>query len=84
MNMDQRSKLLNTEMGLIVDSPALATRLSSMLDRDLAGIAYEVRLADDRLEWRDGDARFSSEPGAGFFRGLWIGFLSILPIEWML
>jgi hypothetical protein len=28
--------------------------------------------------------RHASEPGAGVLKRLWIGFLSILPIEWLL
>ena len=83
-NFDPRSARLNTEMGLVVESPALAARLSDALDRDLARNAYEVRLSGNDLVWIDGNARLDSEPSAGMFRRLWIGFLSILPIEWLL
>ena len=83
-NFDPRSARLNTEMGLVVESPALAARLSDALDRDLARNAYEVRLSGNDLVWIDGTERHDSEPGAGMFRRLWIGFLSILPIEWLL
>ena len=83
-NFDPRSARLNTEMGVVVESPALASRLSDSLDRNLARDAYEVRLVDGDLVWIDGDVRHSSEPGAGFFKRAWIGFLSILPIEWLL
>jgi hypothetical protein len=41
-------------------------------------------LTDNRLEWIDGEARHTSEPGAGLLQRLWINFLSILPIEWLL
>src|SRR6266850_794502 len=84
-NFDPRSARLNTEMGVVVESPRLAARLSSALDRGLPRDAYEVRLAPNgSLEWVDGDSRYGSEPGAGFFKRLWIGFLSVLPIEWLL
>jgi putative cardiolipin synthase len=83
-NFDPRSARLNTEMGIVVESPALAARLSQALDRDISNIAYEVRLSDGGLEWIEGDARYTSEPGAGVLRRLWIDFLSILPIEWLL
>jgi cardiolipin synthase C len=83
-NFDPRSARLNTEMGVVIDSSTLAERLSSALDGDLARIAYEVRLAGSKLEWMESGARHEAEPGAGFFRSLWIGFLSILPIEWLL
>src|SRR5262249_3964270 len=70
-NFDPRSAHLNTEMGVLFDSPTLAARLSQALDRDLARNAYEVRLVDGRLEWLDGDTRHSSEPGAGVFKRAW-------------
>jgi phosphatidylserine/phosphatidylglycerophosphate/cardiolipin synthase-like enzyme len=83
-NFDPRSARLNTEMGIVVESAALATRLSQAFDRELAGVAYEVRVASGGLEWVEGDVRHTSEPGAGLLKRLWIGFLAILPIEWLL
>src|SRR3954470_8112304 len=83
-NFDPRSARLNTEMGVVVESARLAGELASALDRNLARVAYEVRLQGGRLEWTEGDARHGSEPGTGFFRSLWICFLSLLPIEWLL
>ena len=45
-------------------------------------------LAGDSVEWiertADAERRYSSEPGAGTLKRLWIDFLSILPIEWLL
>jgi putative cardiolipin synthase len=82
-NLDPRSARLNTEMGVVMESTRLASSLSDALDR-IAGYAYEVRLAGNDLEWLDGDTRLSSEPGTGIFKRAWIGFLSILPIEWLL
>ena len=83
-NFDPRSARLNTEMGIVIESPRLAAQLSDALDRGLPGSAYEVRLAGEALEWTDGEARFASEPAAGWLARLWINFLSILPIEWLL
>jgi len=69
----------------VVESPALATRLSEALDRGMANVAYEVRLSPDGgLEWIERDVRHTSEPGAGMLKRLWIDLLSILPIEWLL
>jgi putative cardiolipin synthase len=83
-NFDPRSARLNTEMGVVIESAALAARLSDTLDSALPGDAYELRLTDNRLEWIDGAARHTSEPGAGLLQRLWIGLLSLLPIEWLL
>jgi putative cardiolipin synthase len=83
-NFDPRSARLNTEMGVVVESAALARQLSAALDAGLPPNAYEVRLAEGRLEWLDGDRRYTSDPGTGFLQRAWIGLLSILPIEWLL
>jgi putative cardiolipin synthase len=85
-NFDPRSARLNTEMGVVLESPALAARLSDALDAMLPREAYEVRLAPDGqgLEWIEGDVHHRSEPGAGVLQRLGIGILSILPIEWLL
>src|SRR6185437_507153 len=43
-NFDPRSARLNTEMGLLIDSGALAGRLTSFFDTDVPALAYEVKL----------------------------------------
>jgi putative cardiolipin synthase len=89
-NFDPRSALLNTEMGLLIDSPALAARLAAVLDQDLPRAAYDVRLATagGNLEWIEqtpaGDKRYTSEPDTGFWRRAAVRLLSFLPIEWLL
>jgi len=70
-NFDLRSALLNTELGLVIDSPALARRLAELFDTTVATAAYEVRLKPDdgSLEWIErtasGETRHDTEPGAG-------------------
>jgi putative cardiolipin synthase len=44
MNLDPRSALLNTELGLIIESPQLARQLEGMSD---AGSFYDLRLSPD-------------------------------------
>lgn len=89
-NFDERSALLNTEMGLLIDSPDLAGRLSSVFDTDFPGTAYEVRRVPGghNLEWLErspaGERSLASEPGTTFIKRAWVRFLAILPIEWML
>ncbi|MDB5829052.1 MAG: phospholipase D/Transphosphatidylase [Variovorax sp.] len=50
MNLDQRSAKLNTELGLIIDSPEMARQLESFGD---AGSSYELRLSADgqNVQW---------------------------------
>ena len=85
-NFDPRSARLNTEMGVVIESPALAARLVERLDKDLPAIAWEVRLRDDAsLEWVDrasgGEERHATEPGTTALRRAWIRMLEAMPIE---
>src|ERR1700704_2839358 len=45
-NFDPRSSTLNTEMGFVIDSPALAQKFEAALQRRIPATAYEVRLSD--------------------------------------
>ncbi len=89
-NFDPRSELLNTEMGLVINSPMLAHRLAQTFDNVVPLVAYEVRLAPDGhgLQWIDrtsaGEARYDTEPEAGWLLRLGINVLKALPIEWLL
>jgi putative cardiolipin synthase len=87
-NFDQRSMHLNTEMGLVVDSPPLAAELAEAIDR-VPKTAYEVRLAPDGdLEWIEqtpgGEKRYDTDPETSWLLRRKVDFLSILPIEWLL
>jgi putative cardiolipin synthase len=89
-NLDPRSASLNTEAGLLLESRALAGRLSDVFAHDLGDAAYEVRLLGDgnELVWIErgpgGEVRHTSSPGVGPMRRAWAGFLGWLPIEWLL
>ena len=89
-NLDPRSARLNTEMGVLIDSPVLAERLGRQFEASIPGQAYEVRLAEDgnALEWIErgsrGEARHIAEPNTSVLRRMWIGFLSLMPGEWLL
>lgn len=88
-NFDQRSIHLNTEMGMVIDSPALATRLGETLDRTLPTRAYEVELDEQgSVIWleRRGEQviRHEKEPGTSWFKRAAVKALSWLPIDWLL
>jgi putative cardiolipin synthase len=88
-NFDPRSANLNTEMGFIIESPALARRIRETFDRRVSARAYEPRLSDEgKLYWIEpGDGtnvRHDTEPGTSFWQRLAVRLLSLLPIEWML
>src|SRR6185503_21107106 len=71
-NFDPRSALLNTEMGLVIRSTALAGRLVAAFDGPVPGAAYEVRARGEGecVEWVErtaaGEVTHATEPGAGW------------------
>jgi len=88
-NFDPRSMHLNTELGFVVDSPALAARMDALFGQEVARHAYRVGLTDDdRLYWLadgpDGPQRYDVEPGTRWWQRLLVWLLSLLPIEWLL
>jgi putative cardiolipin synthase len=89
-NLDPRSLRLNTEMGVVLESASLASGLARVFDEEVPRLAYEVRLkaAGQGVEWIEqtpgGVVTHDSTPGTRALRRFWVGFLSILPIEWLL
>ena len=89
-NFDPRSARLNTELGFIIDSPRLASQISTAFTRDVPATAYRA-LLDERgkvywLELRDDGqtVRYDSEPGASVWQRLSVWFISLLPVESLL
>lgn len=89
-NFDPRSKRLNCEMGLLIDSPAIAGGMSDWLDTNLPRLAYRVtRDPAGQLVWTttDGDneeLRATTEPNTTLPLRLIVGLIGLLPVEWML
>jgi putative cardiolipin synthase len=88
-NFDPRSARLNTEMGFVIESPALAETIADWFAREVPTRAYQVTLGDaGRLRWidrHDGmEALQEEEPGTGVWRRFAVAVLSVLPIEWLL
>lgn len=88
-NIDPRSIRWNTEMGVVIDSRALAESVSGSLDRWLPKNAFELRLGEgQRIEWVErtdaGEVVHHSEPHANLWRRFMAALLSLLPIEWLL
>lgn len=88
-NFDPRSRKLNTELGFVIDSPALAQRIEAAFHDSIPANSYQVHLSNTgQLYWtehRDGRVlRYDSEPGASRWLRTGVWFLSLLPIEWLL
>jgi putative cardiolipin synthase len=88
-NFDPRSAHLNTEMGLVIDSAAMAQRIAESFAHAIPQRSYEVKIGKDGgLVWieRNGDReiRHDTEPGTGMLKRFAVRALSILPLDWML
>lgn len=90
LNFDPRSKRLNTEMGLLVDSPALANRISGWLDTNLPMLAYKIgQDPAGRTIWTaraaDGtETVYHTEPLTTRPLRIVIAIVGLLPIQWLL
>lgn len=87
-NLDPRSAQINTEMGILIDSPSIAARLSEQLDSPR--YAYHVTLDDTGgLVWTNTPQVgpplvYHSEPNTGLLMRALIHVIGWLPVEWML
>jgi putative cardiolipin synthase len=85
-NWDPRSVAINTEMGILVDSPVLARRVAELVMALLPSAAWRVGEAGSgRLRWSRMESgrelAATREPGAGFWRRLLAVILRWLPIR---
>lgn len=89
-NFDPRSALLNCEMGFLIDSPEMATRMSRNFDGPIRIISYQPRLTpEDKMIWQEelpsGETTiYQEEPGASWAQQIFFAIVGILPVEWML
>lgn len=90
LNLDGRSALLNTELGVVLESEALCKALYENAWKELLDVSYRVQLVrdqygDEEIVWdthEEGkDVRFDSEPGMGMLDHLMQGVLRLLPVE---
>ena len=92
MNFDQRSHRLNTEIGLIIDSPELARQTavrfeSIVVPANSYALALRKNPADGASEliWRtqEGGVQldYDSEPARSTWQGMQVEFLTLLPLD---
>jgi putative cardiolipin synthase len=92
MNFDQRSRHLNTEIGLIIDSPALAQQTAARFEAMarpensyLPTLAAAGRDLKARLVWRteeNGQAvEYAREPSRSAWQRWKLRFFSLLPLD---
>ncbi|NML42892.1 phospholipase D family protein [Ramlibacter sp. G-1-2-2] len=88
-NLDPRSARLNTELGILLDTPPLATMLAEVFEEFVVPNAYELAVGENgKIVWIDhtaaGDVRYTDTPATSGWKNFWVGVLSGLPIEGLL
>jgi len=92
MNFDERSRHLNTEIGLIIDSPELARKAAARFESITSPAnSYQLVLRADpggglpRLVWRTEESgkpvEYETEPAGGAWRRMQVDLLSLLPLD---
>jgi putative cardiolipin synthase len=88
LNLDPRSVVLNTEVGVLIDSPQLAEGVAkSITTLQSPKWSYRVTLNEKgKLRWTGDDAngqpvQFDHEPDTSWWDRMQSGFLGLLPIE---
>jgi len=90
LNLDPRSIVENTEIGIMVNSTELADAMAEKFDNTVATQAFRLELNSDEdgfelISWHgqeNGRERvWTADPHTGFWRRLGIGLLRLLPIE---
>ena len=87
-NLDGRSAVGNTELGVVIDSPALAQAFTTLIESDRFNSVYRLRLQPDgqTIEWAhleedDQTSTTVTEPGSGWWLHWKLRLLSLLVAE---
>ncbi len=90
LNLDARSVVQNTEIGVVFQSPEIAGYMGEGFDSKIDDIAFRLELLDgdtnnSQIVWHglvDGKPQILyNDPYTSFWKRLGVGFMSILPIE---
>lgn len=84
VNLDARSAIYNTELGVVIDCPPLTEQAVQLLASDDYGSMYQLRLAPDgqSVQWWTADASgrntvITEEPGRSWLQDLVLWFQSL-------
>ncbi|MGI9537508.1 MAG: phospholipase D family protein [Desulfocapsaceae bacterium] len=84
LNLNLRSVYLNTEVGMIIDSPVLAEQLSRQIEMNMRPVnSWQILIEDDQLRWittvNGINKTTSIEPRTRWLQRFKAGVLMILP-----
>ena len=81
MNFDPRSAEINTEMGIIIDSPGLGKQMIHLFERDMAPEnAWQVKLnKEGKLVWTNSDKTVTKQPARSSWQRFMDSMFGVLP-----
>jgi putative cardiolipin synthase len=86
-NLDPRSTALNTEIGVFIDSPEIASDVGELMDEGVSsGSAFHVTLDEsDKLVWtaenNEAKVQYDKDPETSVWYRFVVGVVGMLPIE---
>ena len=88
-NLDPRSAKLNTEIGVVLDSPNLAKAIHDTLDQNIDAYSYELSLTpEQKIQWTRQTSNlhkvYPHEPNMKWWQKIGLKLISWLPIEGMM
>lgn len=90
LNLDPRSLVENSEVGVVIEAPEIAGLMSKWFERDIDQVAFRVSLEEDaqgreQLRWTGWDegteVRFDVEPYTCVWQRMGVNILRLLPID---
>lgn len=88
LNLDPRSFVENTEIGLVVDSEEIGQRMGKWFDRNVPSIAFKLKLrindeGPDQIRWTRTDTGevHIRDPHTSFLKRMGVSLLRLLPLE---
>ena len=84
MNFDPRSAALNTEMGVIIDSPTLGEELATLIERDISATnSWRVSLSGDgKIQWEHDSEVTTVQPARNLWQRAQELFFRAMPKEY--
>ena len=83
LNLDPRSLDLNTELGLLLESPALVQTLKASFAKMIQpDNAWRIHLSEDhKITWQSSAETHSATPAKSFWQRLRYTFFKLLPVS---
>jgi putative cardiolipin synthase len=90
LNLDARSVIQNTEIGVVFESERIASYVVENFDRQIGKAAFRLELVEGtdgagRLRWHGSingsPVTLYHEPYTGFWKRFGVGFIGMFPIE---